>query len=161
MQWVLIGLAVFVVWQVIQDGQKYETPVGPVAGPAAMPGGANIPFSQWLGSSNVESAGPAYQTGPSPWNPTPLSQAALMAMPDAEIAGLAVWSGGEEARAESERRGFRFTYAQWHAFKSAAQGRDGSNDADLRALGQSANLLTAAEFQAVDLAWTSAHAIGA
>ena len=169
MQWVLIGLAAFIAWKMIQDGKKHTPPVCP---------SGTMPMQQLNDSNSMTgkpiytgecvpnaltptgSVGPAYLVGANPWNPVPLSQAALMAMSDSEIAVLAAWSGGEEERAESDRRGLTFTYAQWHALKSAAQGVDGSNHADLRALGQSANLLTAAEFQAVDFVWMSANAVG-
>ena len=186
MQWVLIGLAAFVAWKMIQDGKKNTPPVCPSGtmpmqqlsdsnstaekpiytgecvpnALTAKAGGSNIPIRQWFGTPPVESVGPAYSTGANPWNPVPLSQAVLMAMSDVEIAGLAVWAGGEEARTEPDRRGLRFTYTQWHALKSAAQGRDGSGDADLHALGQSDSPLTAAEFRAVDHEWTRVNAVG-
>lgn len=144
MNWLLVGLAAFVAWQVVQDRRKSTPPVGPIGSMPQQPGDAGVSSTgmvHWTGSTAL------------------LSQAVLSSMSDEEIALEAAWGNDAGVRAESVRRGIRYTYTRWHELKSRMQGRDGSRDADLLDLGRNPIPLTVEEFQAVDWEWSRINAI--
>ena len=182
MNWLLIGLAAFVAWQVVQDRRKYTPPVCPpgsnpmqqmsdsnshierpiytgecvLANANALVAGKPSSVSDIIAAREISSVGSAHWDGVTPY----LSQAVLLSMTDDEIAAEAAWGNDIGARAESVRRGIRYTYTQWHELKSRMQGRDGSRDADLLDLGRDPAPLTAEEYRVVDWGWSKTHAIG-